>query len=317
MNLRAFRQAVRSAFPVFIFNDPGPGIVLFISVCLVITGCESKSKRYVLHGQVLSTNTSNSEITVKHDDIPGFMPAMTMPYKVKDPSVVKELEPGDKIAADLVTVNKGNDYWLEDIRITDESRRQTPPVAAQTRFLSPGEPVPVLSLTNQDGKTFTLGVFKGKAVLVTFIYTRCPMPNFCPRLSSQFAKIQEDLAKTPDDYRKTHLLTISFDPKYDTPPVLRKYGLAYLDNDPSGFSHWDFASTTPGDLRKLAQAFGLEYFEEDNQITHSMDIVLINPNGTVAKYWSTEWTASELEDALRQAAHSASASARLEKRSSQ
>lgn len=140
-------------------------------------------------------------------------------------------------------------------------------------------------------------------MLVTFIYTRCPLPTFCPRLSSQFAKIQDDLAKTPLDFAKTHLVTISFDPKYDTPPVLRKYGLAYLDNDPTGFSHWDFASTNPDDLRKIAYAFGLEYFE-NNQISHTMVIVLISPEGTVAKYWSTEWTAAELEDALRQQAQS-------------
>lgn len=278
--------------------------VIIVVVGLMIAGRESKTKRYVLHGQVLSTNAADNEITVKHDDIPGFMPAMTMPYKVKGPGVLQGLEPGDRIAADLITANKGNDYWLEDIRITDESQRKDAPVAAQPHFLSPGERVPSLPLINQDGKTFHLNDFRGKAVLVTFIYTRCPMPTFCPRLSSQFAKIHDDLVKTPADYDKTHLLTISFDPKYDTAPVLRKYGLAYLD-DPSGFSHWDFASTTPGDLRKLAQAFGLQYFEEDNQITHTMNIVLIKPDGTVAKYWSTEWTASELEDALRQAARTA------------
>ena len=134
---------------------------------------------------------------------------------------------------------------------------------------------------------------------------RCPMPNFCPRLSSQFAKIHQDLAKTPGAYQKTHLLTISFDPKYDTPPVLRKYGLAYLSNDSSGFSHWDFASTKPADLRKLAEAFGLEYFEEDNQITHTMDIGLINPDGAVSKYWAYQWTADDLENALRDAERTA------------
>jgi len=142
---------------------------------------------------------------------------------------------------------------------------------------------------------------------VTFIYTRCPLPNFCPRLSSQFAKIHDDLAKTPDDYRKTHLLTITFDPKYDTAPVLRKYGLAYLDEDPSGFGYWDFAFTTPVELRKLADAFGLVYIEQDNQISHTMNIVLIAPDGTVAKYWSQDWTTAELEDALRRQAGTAAA----------
>ena len=206
-------------------------------------------------------NTATNEITVNHEDIPGFMSAMTMPYRVKDPSVVQEVEPGDVIAAEVVVPNNGNNYWLEDVRITDESGRKTAEALAPPRPLQPGARVPDLPLVNQDGKTIRLNDFKGKAVLLTFVYTRCPMPNFCPRLSSQFAKINEDLAKTREVCGKTHLLTISFDPKYDTAPVLRRYGLAYLDNDASGFSHWEFASASPGDLRTLAAAFGLVYLE--------------------------------------------------------
>ena len=273
-----------------------------LACVLLAIGCQPKTKRYNLRGQVLEKNPATGEITIKHQDIPGFMPAMTMPYKVKDPAVVQELQPGDAIAAEVVTANNGNDYWLEDIRITDESGRKAVRPAVTTHRLEVGEHVPDLPLINQDGQTFRFSDFKGKALLVTFVYTRCPVPTFCPRLSGQFAKIHDDLAKTPDDYAKTHLVTISFDPKYDTAPVLRKYGLAYLDNDPAGFLHWDFASTNPGDLRKIADAFGLEYFEEDNQISHTMDIVLISPDGTIAKYWSTEWTTAELEDALRQQA---------------
>ncbi len=169
-------------------------------------------------------------------------------------------------------------------------------------MVKPGEHVPDLELINQDGKTFHLSDFKGKAVLMTFIYTRCPLPEFCPRLSSQFARIQQDLAKMPEDYARTHLVTVSFDPQYDTPEVLRKYGMAYLRDDAAGFSHWDFASAPPEKLRDLANAFGLYYLEEDNQISHSMNIVLIAPDGTVAKYWSADWTTPELEDALRTAA---------------
>ena len=234
---------------------------------------------------------------------------MTMPYKVKDPTTVQEVEPGDKITAEVVVVNDGSDYWLENVRITESSGRKSESAPPSVQRLNVGEHVPDLPLVNQDGKTIHLGDFKGKALLVTFVYTRCPLPNFCPRLSSQFAKIHDDLAKTPDDYRKTHLLTITFDPKYDTAPVLRKYGLAYLDNDPSGFGYWDFAYTTPTDLRKLADAFGLMYIEQDNQISHSMNIVLIAPDGTVAKYWSQDWTTSELEDALRRQEGTAAAAA--------
>jgi protein SCO1/2 len=284
-------------------------LVCLVLACVVIApGCQPKFKRYNLRGQVMSKNVAANEIMVKHDDIPGFMAAMTMPYRVKQPGVVQELEAGDLIAAEVVTTNDESDYWLEDVRITNGSGRKTAQTPAPPGALQPGERVPGLPLVNQDGKTIRLDDFKGKAVLLTFVYTRCPLPTFCPRLSSQFAKIHEDLAKTPDVYGKTHLLTISFDSKYDTPPVLRRYGLAYLDNDASGFSHWEFASASPGDLPKLADAFGLVYFEQDNQIAHSINIVLISPEGTIAKYWSNNWTTVELEDALRQqAAQSASA----------
>lgn len=281
---------------------------LSLACAALATACHTKERRYHLRGQVMGKNVAANEITVKHDDIPGFMSAMTMPYKVKDPAVVQEVEPGDKIVADVVTTNDGSNYWLEDVRITDESGRKTAKAPVTPRPLQPGERVPDLPLVNQDGKTIHLADFKGKAVLLTFIYTRCPMPAFCPRLSSQFAKIHEDLTKTPDAYGMTHLLTISFDPKYDTAPVLRRYGLAYLDIDASGFSHWEFASASPGDLRTLAAAFGLVYLEQDNQIVHSMDIVLISPEGTIAKYWSNDWTTAELENALgQQAAQPASA----------
>ena len=282
-------------------------VVVLVLLIVTIGASQTKSpKRYNLRGEVLGKNPASNEVTVKHAAIPGFMPAMTMPYKVKNSGAIQELQPGDKITA-IVVVN-GDDYWLENIRITDRSGRTSAKPPLPPHLLAVGESVPDLALTNQDGKTIHLHDFAGKAVLLTFIYTRCPMPAFCPRLSSQFAKIHEDLKKTPDDYRKTHLLTVSFDPKYDTAAVLRKYGLAYLDNDPSGFAHWDFASTTPSDLRKLADAFGLEYFEEGSQISHTMNIVLIAPDGTVARYWATEWTAAELEKALREQAAKSDAS---------
>jgi protein SCO1/2 len=297
-------------------------VVILVMSGLAVTGCKNENKpdnfqrqalakqenkRYHLRGQVVAKDAAANEITVQHDEIPGFMAAMTMPYKVKDPAGLQEVEPGDKIAAEVVVVNDGSDYWLEDVRVTEASGRKSASAAPSVHRLNVGEHVPSLPLVNQDGRTIHLDDFKGKALLVTFIYTRCPLPNFCPRLSSQFAKIHDDLAKTPEDYRKTHLLTITFDPRYDTAPVLRKYGLAYLDDDPSGFAYWDFAFITAGDLRKLADAFGLMYFEQDNQISHTMNIVLIAPDGTVAKYWSQDWTTSELEDGLREQARTAAA----------
>lgn len=268
----------------------------------VSVGC-NRTRKYPLQGEVVGKNIVTNEITVKHGDIPGFMPAMAMAYRVKNPAVVQELQPGDKIAAEVVIGKDPSDYWLEDVRITDESARGQAKPSAAPRMLMPGDRAPDLALINQDGRKIHLSNFAGKALLVTFIYTRCPMPNFCPRLSSQFARIHDELKKNSGDYANTHLLTVSFDPKYDTPAVLRKYGLAYLDGDESGFSHWDFASTKPGDLARVAQAFGLQYEEEDNQITHNMSIVLIAPDSTVAKFWSTDWTWTELMQSMQQAVH--------------
>jgi protein SCO1/2 len=277
------------------------GVVVLALIVLV--SCKPATKEFQLHGQVVQSDPGQKSIVIKHGDIPGFMPGMIMPYKVKQSFEAEGLKPGDVIDANVFVLRDGSDFWLQGVRIAGRASTTNGPGSAAVHMLKPGEHVPDLELINQDGKSFRLTDFKGKAVLMTFIYTRCPLPEFCPRLSSQFARIQDDLAKIPEDYARTHLVTVSFDPQYDTPAVLRKYGMAYLRDDGSGFSHWDFASAPSDKLRDLANAFGLYYNEEDNQISHTMNIVLIAPDGTVVHYWSADWTAAELEAALRQAAH--------------
>jgi protein SCO1 len=275
-------------------------LCILAAIVLGAGACKPQTREFKLHGQVVQSDAEKNTVVVKHSDIPGFMPGMTMPYKVKDRSGMLALAPGDVMDARVVVLKDGSDFWLDNIRVTDSSARKG---AKPPHMLKAGEKVPDLELINQDGKKFHLSDLKGKAVLITFIYTRCPLPTFCPRLSTAFSKIHEDLAKDPDTYAKTHLLTISFDPDYDTPAVLRKYGMAYLKDDASGFDHWDFATTSPDDLHLLSEAFGLIYIEEDNQISHSMNIVLIGPDGTVVKSWPFEWTPAELEDAMKKAAH--------------
>jgi len=238
---------------------------------------------------------------VNHGDIPGFMPAMAMPYRVKDPAVVQELQPGDQIAAEIMFGKNPSDYWLEDVRITRQSPRPSTP-AVVPKMVLPGERVPDAALINQDAARFTSRISPEGLARHLHLHA-LSHARFLPRLSSQFAQIHNELKKNPEDYAKTHLLTISFDPKYDTPLVLRKYGLAYLDGDASGFSHWDFATTNPKDLRRLAEAFGLRYEGENDQISHAMDIVLIAPNGTVAQLLVTNWTWTELMASMQNAAH--------------
>ena len=182
-------------------------------------GC-SNAKKYSLRGEVVAKNVMTGEITVNHGDIPGFMPAMAMLPRQRSGSGSGTSTKGQD-AAEVVVGKDASDYWLEDVRITNESGRGQTKTPVAPHMLIPGERIPDFKLVNQDGKTIRLADFAGKALLVTFIYTRCPMPNFCPRLSSQFARIQDELKKHPDEYEKTHLLTVSFDPKYDTPAVLR------------------------------------------------------------------------------------------------
>jgi protein SCO1/2 len=278
------------------------------AVCVLATlaGCGGSQKRYALRGRVVSK--SADRLNVNHGEIPGFMGAMTMPYPVKDEEAFRVVRPGDEITADLV-VNTTNEFWLEHLVVVGKAgasmytATETTDIEVEDGTTLVGNPVPDVPLVNQDGRTIHLSDFRGKTVLLTFIYTRCPFPTFCPLLTSEFASIHRELLKMPGLAAKTHLVSISMDPEYDRPPQLRKYGLMYLKNDASGFLHWDFVSTRPADLTTLAAAFGLTYYKDKNLITHTMRTVLVAPGGTVARIWDGgEWRKPELVDAIEQAA---------------
>ena len=259
--------------------------------------------RYHLRGLVLATSAATDEITVQHGDIPGFMPAMTMAYKLKDPTEIQKLKPGDEISADVLVHSDSDDYLLDTVVITSEARRGLLPAMLPPHQLMVGEVVPDLPLVNQDGKMIHLKDYRGKALLITFIYTRCPMPTACPLITSHFAKVNRDLARDSKAYDASHLISISLDPAYDKPSVLRQYGLAYLDDNAAAFSHWEFADTTPADLKRLAEAFGLQYSEEDNQITHTMATTLIGPDSKVEKTWAgSDWIPDDVANAVRSSA---------------
>jgi protein SCO1/2 len=275
-----------------------PACLLSALLCIPLSGCGSSDKHYTLIGRVISKVPATRSVVVDHDEIPGFMAAMTMPYPVADGVDLSGIEPGDRIRADI-DVKPDGQYSIDRIAVTDSSHREKAP--KETKQLWPGQEIPDIELVNQDGQTLHLSEFRGKTLLLTFIYTRCPMPNFCPRLSSLFASVNRELAKNPKEYGRTELLSVSIDPKYDTPPVLRKYGLAYLSDDAKGFTHWQFTVPSPENLRKLADAFGLIYVEEDNQISHTMSTVLIGPDGKLVKTWTvSDWTVAEAMSAIQQ-----------------
>jgi protein SCO1/2 len=267
-----------------------------VAVFLCGAGCRQADRPHRLRGLVIDKNVSRSEITLQHDQVPGFMPAMTMPFPVKDAAGFGTVQRGDMISADLVVARSGS--WLQDLNVVDSRGRMQQADAGPIHAIRLGEVVPDVPLTNQSKTVVRFSQFKDRALLLSFIYTRCPLPTFCPLLTSRFAEIQSALEQRSDAYNKTHLFSISLDPAYDTAPVLEKYGLSYL-HARSGFEHWDFVSAERADLRTLTRALGV-YDEQDGaEIAHSLNVILIGRDGAIKKTWvNNEWRVDDVVAAL-------------------
>jgi protein SCO1/2 len=264
-------------------------------------------KVYKLRGKVVSTDAAKGEATLNHEAIPGFMDAMTMPYKLKDASILSELHPGDVITADvLVSADPNADYLIDHIVVVGQARPDyKPPVSYHVP--APGDATPDFKLRNQDGRPIHLGQFKGKALLVTFIYTRCPSPEFCPRVTRNFAEVEKQLAANPAVYAKTHLLCVSFDSEHDTPERLRAYGATYIGSDAkNAFAHWDFAVPEKPVLLEMAKFFDLGMTSDaEGTITHTLSTTLIGPDGKVVRFYpGNEWTAEQVAGDLKRLAGS-------------
>jgi protein SCO1/2 len=251
-------------------------------------------KQLKVRGVVVSTDTAKGVLTLDSEAIPGFMDAMVMPYTLKNPGIMSELHPGDTITATLFAAKSSS--VLDEIVIVGQAKADyKPPVAY--RPLNAGDPVPDFKLLNQSGKLIHIGQFRGRTLLVTFIYTRCPLADYCPRMSRNFAKLDKDLAADPSLYAKTHLLSVSFDPEYDTPAVLRSYGGSYTGNyTQEKFAHWDFAAPPEVELARVLHFFLVGATpEKDRTITHSLSTIVIGPDGRIYKWYPTnDWTPEQL-----------------------
>ena len=255
-----------------------------------------RGKVYKLRGKVVSTNAAKGEVTLNHEAIPGFMEAMTMPYKLKDASILGELHPGDVITADvLVSQDPNADVLLDHIVVVAQAKPDYKP-AVFYHVPAPGDAVPDFKLRNQDGRTIHLRQFLGQGLVITFIYTRCPSPEFCPRVTRYFAALEKQLAAIPA-LSGTHLLCVSFDPDHDTPERLRAYGVTYIGSDAkNAFAHWDFAVPEKPVLLEMAKFFDLGMTNAaDGSITHTLSTTLIGPDGKVVRFYpGNEWTVEEV-----------------------
>lgn len=260
-----------------------------------------EARRYQLTGHVLAVRPATSELLVKHDDIPNFMPAMTMPYKVRDPGVLGGVAAGDLVTATLVV--EESDAWLAAIEKTGTAPLpETPaviPPAAGVTLLAVGDEAPRTTLTDQDGKPIAIDDWQGRAVAVTFIYTQCPLPQFCPMLDRRFAEAQRIVAADPALARRVRFLSVSFDPDADTPARLAAHA-AKLGANPE---IWRFATAPRDEVDRFAAHFGVNVIREaDRTITHNLRTAVIGPDGRVAAlHDGADWTAGTLVDDLRHA----------------
>lgn len=264
---------------------------------------ESSYKTYKLRGKVVSTNAATGEVTINHEAIPGFMEAMTMPYKLKDPNILSELHPGDVVTADLLVSQESDaDVVLDHIVVVAQGKPDYKP-ATVYHVPTQGDAVPDFKLRNQDGRIIHLNQFRGKDLLITFIYTRCPLPNFCPLVTRNFAKIERQLSADPKLKGKTHLLCVSFDPEHDTPERLKAYGEEYIGSDAkAAFATWDFAVPEAAVLKEMAKFFDVGITtEQDQTITHTLSTTLVGRDGKVIKFYpGNEWTADQVVGDVKQ-----------------
>lgn len=273
-----------------------------------LTGCRAPKLRseqrgllplqYPIRGVVQKVDPRAGGVFLKHESVPGLMPAMTMEYPLENPAELSELHPGDRIAATLLA-DRGPDgprhLRLTELDVIGLGKPDESVPSGQFHMPAVGEVVPDFVLLDQSGRHLHLKDLRGKVVAMTFIYTRCPVADYCPRMSRNFADMNQALAGNPALYRKTHMLSISFDPGYDTPAVLRSYGEAYTGRyTQERFDHWTFAVPSTKELSTMQHWFGVGVTPAAGALQHSLSTVIAGADGRVVAFYPTnEWTVAE------------------------
>ena len=263
---------------------------------LASAACGSNDREYTLQGQILSIEPDRMQANIKHEEIKGFMAAMTMPYKVREAKEFANLQPGDLITSTLVVVS--NDAYLKNVKKVGEAPLAAAAASASSassgfELLKPGEPIPDVPMIDQDGRKTSIASLKGQTVVLTFIYTQCPLPTFCPLMDRHFVTVQDRLKADPA-LSNVHLATVSFDPVTDTPPVLKKHA-QQLGAD---LTRWTFFTGDRDDIDRFASRFGVTIARDQSDpknITHNLRTAIIDPDGRLTKtYTGNEWTPDQI-----------------------
>jgi len=284
--------------------------LVLVAVSLLAPACRRDAavpggggeKRYPVRGTVVQVEFPDSRVVLDHEEIPDYMDAMTMPFAVRDRSLLNGLDAGDVVSATLVVNLRDNRSWLEELRVVSKGQSIDSPSRTPGRDAKPGEAVPDVALVDQDGRPLRIADYQGKALALTFIFVRCPLPEFCPRMTSHFAAIEKTLGADPALHEKTRLLSISFDTEHDKPEVLKAYGLPFQPAGKPPFAHWTLASGSADEVRRIAEFFGLEYLPDKGRFNHNLRTVVVRPNGTVFRvHKGSDWEPGDIVNDLRAA----------------
>jgi protein SCO1/2 len=292
-----------------LFNMPFGRFGILVSLAVSLTACNPKAPQPVPPAQVFTVKGVVQELepdgktaVIRHEAIPGYMEAMTMPFEARDTNLLRGLKPGDAISFELaVTPAEG---WIQAVTKLDSQAPQPPPqpVLRVSRALEPldeGDRLPEYHFTNELGDAVSLGQFRGQVLALTFFFTSCPFPEFCPRTTSQFGQAEKQLEKMTNAPAHWHLLSISFDPARDTPKRLAAYAQA-ADYDKI---HWSFLTGGEDQISGLAEQLGENYWHEDGSIGHNLRTVVVDPGGHIRNIiGGNKWTAGELVQDIVQAA---------------
>jgi protein SCO1/2 len=251
---------------------------------------------YDARGVVRKVDREANRAVIAHEEIPGYMEAMAMEFSVPDPQDLAILQPGDSIAFQLSVTETRS--WIS--RVQTIAKAAVPiPAAVASEGGAPGAPIPDCLLLDQDNQRFRLSDFKGSVLAITFIFTRCPLPDFCPRMSEQFSAVQREFLAGD---AKWHLLSVSIDPAYDTPERLA----AYAARDHADPTRWTFATGETSDIDNLTSVFGLRAKREGAELNHTLRTVVVDGAGRVRKVFAgNEWKPAELIDEMTRALASA------------
>jgi protein SCO1/2 len=267
-------------------------------------GPKNPVRVFQVRGEVKEIHPEAPGAVIRHEEIPGYMPAMTMWFDVKDPAELTGLQPGDQVTFRLVVTEQ--DGWVEGLTKTGTAAAPSPRtphvrVVREVEPLEVGDLMPDYRFTNELGRAISLREFSGRAYALTFIFTRCPFPNFCPRMTHHFAEAARLLRERPGAPTNWHLFSISFDVDFDTPERLHAYAKLHR-YDPA---HWSFLTGAIIDIDAITEQFGLMFTRDESGVnfSHTLRTVVVDAAGRVQRIFiGNEWPAEELAEELLRAA---------------